>query len=347
MNELLKDLEKLSNQQEEVLRSESNKIFLDATEHVFYFSNDTNFSQSITYIESIPSKRSKDKIKVALWVGEGNLLSCLPELSKHVDLVVTLDIEEKVLEHAEFMYQLMKDNETCREFSLSYLNNNILVKKEYKVIMRNEENKNKFSVPVNKEIAVKMLLINCEMLGEKHFIESDQRYLKCRAALRKIHLSFIKLDLLDSKSVVTFKSILAKNNVEIAIINITNLQDYDANYAARSFLECKQMWVPTGKLSNSLEILGTPSQASPIILYSRLDKKCDYKKLTSCQAASVTTYIKKIQEYAREINIFSHKLIAKGQYGALFQAAKLTGKVRQVLQEEIKEFRADQAGLKI
>lgn len=321
IEKLLKDLEKFSNESKDPSFNSANKNFKQETSSPFYFSTDFHFEKSISYIENLPKIKS-DKIRVGLLLGESYFLSFLPELRKHVDIVILVDIEDRVLMNAEFLYTLMKESITCNDFALKYSSDeNIMLKKEWGIVGTEVENNKKHKLKIDKKTALSLLLANNQMLGNKHFIETDQRYLQCRSSLLDLNFAFVKLDLLDPSSISQFKAILDKHNSMITIANVNNLLDYDANYAVRDAQNQKKDWSPTGKLYSTLLMLTKGQEISPRILFSRLNKDEGYKSLTSCQANSIYDYIKLTQAYAQEINKVTFKRQSKAisQFGAVYK----------------------------
>lgn len=308
--QLLQALKSFSNKQPNASLNLANNNYVAQETVPFFVSTDFEFDQSILYLRNTAPQNCPSKTRVALLVGESNFLSILPELQKHADTVILFDIEPKILEHNQFMYQLMTENKSLQDFKCQYSEQkNPLIENKYPLTVARllkDSGINRTKTTFNQEYAKRLLMKGQSMISTDHFTASHQRYLACRRALHKMQVQFIKLDLLNTKSIDCFKRILEQHSVTITVINLSNIFDYDGNYALRNHgTQPAKTWNTTGRLYDSLERCCEVEQQL-IILYSRieLDENKRIQRLISRHAASVDEYILQTTEYSMQANKF-------------------------------------------
>ncbi|VEB35400.1 Uncharacterised protein [Legionella sainthelensi] len=174
--------------------------------------------------------------KVALLVGESNLLSLLPEIGLHADVILCNDINSDLNRYTQFLVQCLAQSSTRKEFE------------EYYKKQENGQYCNPLAYNINEEW--KKLADN--WINEKHFLSSDARFALCKEQLSKLKIVWHNANLFNTFDCLELSKILKKYQAVITLINVNNLHMYPRWY--------KEDIAPLRALLND--------SPSPIILYS-------------------------------------------------------------------------------
>lgn len=185
-----------------------------------HFSQVFPFCNEFLFLESIKKtgehrQIETTKTRAAFLIGESNFLTFLPELSCQADLLFLNDINISIKQHTRFMLDCFQSCATRAEFCEKYekLCPLIGTKDLYK-----------------KERTGRSLLKDLKELPleDKHFLFSDERYLACKEALKKLKIIESDVDMSSSENCAALAEILKKHNITISLVNLTNLHHYIA-----------------------------------------------------------------------------------------------------------------------
>lgn len=205
----------------------------------FLFSNEMNYYSILTELNAKKTTKN-NQTKVALLFGESNLISMLPELSKHVDVIITADIDKLPLKNVQLLLECLKISESPNEFKINYIKN-------FKTIPDKS--------PQDYE------LLDSELrkmsLKDYFFLDNLPRFIECKKAAEKLIFAGIQLDLLDSERCDHLSNILAEQDATIALCNFTNIHEYggkddiknSALYLLKNSPDCLVMHSDFSKLS--------------------------------------------------------------------------------------------------
>lgn len=324
LSEAKEELDRFSCQNEAEF-SKSAEVFLsNHAKKSFFMSNEDKTHQQIHSLSALPVTKRKG-FRVAILVGESSFLSMLPELKKHADVVLLVDIDKRVRAHNDFLLHTIKTSASREQFSDRYCG-----------IMTNPLTKHAY-ISIPETVSAREVLRHAlddyikranERCQQYNFLGSEERYCVCKQAAESTPIINIHLNILSEKSIVELKELLTSFNAEVTLVNVTNIQDYDANYSIHNIYSQEHgKWEPKKTLLESLSKLLTMPDDS-IILYSQLDAPADTEAtmihqliLTAKIATSLTeftkaqecykTYIQGIQEKERMLNqskflYFSH-----------------------------------------
>ena len=183
---------------------------------VYPFANELLFhKKTIPIIEKQPPIRT-DKLKVALVVGESNILSMLPELIIHADLIICADLNGAVLKHNAFMLFCLRKANTIEEFRDLYtrLHPFKTINRKDKLI---EYSGDKFYADLTDDL----------QSVEKHFLFSPERFQACKNAAEKLSFIMLVINMFNLDQCNTLSKILQEINALMVLLNLTNLQHYD------------------------------------------------------------------------------------------------------------------------
>jgi hypothetical protein len=139
-------------------------------------------------------------------------------------------------------------------------------------------------------------------LNQHHFVNSLERFNKCKAALQNLTFFSLEADVLDHELMKEFGDQLIINNTSVRIFNITNLFDYEGNYPVRQRPNENVDWQPNDNVAKSIEtIIDRPDEAT--ILYSVTAIKHHFDKLIADMAGSLSEYKALTTRYATLINV--------------------------------------------
>jgi hypothetical protein len=190
----------------------------EAPKMTYYHSNDVDFNKVMEKLrERQPT--ADDKIRVAIIVGEGHVLSMMPELAERYDLLLFLDHDTNVLRWVKAcLVEVVKKGRVLDDTI------KLLTRKLEKF---EKDQREKFSTTIlyTDSIDYQSHLI-CEMLdvGERnHFLN---RYQKTQQAIAKLQYDLIPIDLKNKVKMRELAKLLNDHNSIIQFINITNVLDY-------------------------------------------------------------------------------------------------------------------------
>ncbi len=280
------------------------------------FSNQNNYRNVLSQLKNIPSLKIFGKCNVAIMLGEGYLLSSLPELSKHVDTIILMDIDKRVLINNLFMLSCFRKANTPEEFFSLYFSDNPIINLKLSVtdfheVTASQPNETKIntvknqSTTLDKPFLLKIFRSGVHILDADHFLD-PQRFIQCKAALEKLTFFSLEADVLDEELMKELSAQLITHNVRVRIFNITNLFDYEGNYPVRERRNKEINWQPGNKVAMSLaSIIDRPDDA--VILYSVTAIEHKFDRLVADMACSLTEYQALCSQYAAMINT-GHKI---------------------------------------
>jgi hypothetical protein len=192
----------------------------------FIFSNEKDVDLTLDKIaksRKIVSFMSEPKFRIAFLVGESSILSSLPEISRHCNLIVINDLNPNVLSHVEFQVMLLRTCENRSAFETQYFSNqNPIYKKKFQN---------------NRKTLYEAFNDRKTHLGKKHFLASEKRYQECRSALSQLDISITSIDMFSKEEIQELAQALTTNKAIISILNVTNLYEYDISYPRKSDIE--------------------------------------------------------------------------------------------------------------
>ena len=184
------------------------KVRREPTSHVH--KNDKGYGYIISEITE--DSVSSEKTKVGLVVGNGAILSSLPNIP--ADIIVLTDYNPFIQEWTHFSSEALLRAETTDEYRQSvYSEQNPLYKELQERGVRPEAG-------LEAEIAD---------LGEQHFLASETRFRECKQALQRKQLLDFAVDLTDRSTLQGFSDTLERNNAEITFANMTNVWEHAGN----------------------------------------------------------------------------------------------------------------------
>jgi hypothetical protein len=160
-------------------------------------------------------RHKQQKKKVALVVGNGNIISLLDQLP--VEAVLLLDIEPALHCFVWYVRSLVLAVEEIKNFEEVRAE---LIQKMADFCYEEKGSANRKPL-INKEI---------KYVGQLHFLANEKRFRSCQKALKTKPLLPVNIDIFDSEQMEDFSSLLQKN-MKVNFINFTNVADYDYHRA--------------------------------------------------------------------------------------------------------------------
>ena len=151
------------------------------------------------------------KPNLGVVVGNGYIFSLLDQIP--ADDILLMDIEPLV---HYFIFCIRKLILGCDESSTNF--------DDIKQNLIDEINTLEFLIMKSNNRTV---LKELALLGDKHFLSSKERFVKCKQALRNKDLIPIKLNMFDIDEMKNVGDFLLETGCEISFMNLTNLIDYD------------------------------------------------------------------------------------------------------------------------
>ena len=188
------------------------EYLLQATEDscdLFPFSNEFGWDIIVPQIYgNLPS----DTLNVALFFGESNYLSILPELLNY-DLIILADINPHLHTHTAFLFKCLLSTNNPKEFINLYEKENPLSDYEGTSLWRLRKD----------------LLGRKEALNEYHFLSSQDRFEACKNTAKEISIVNIYLNLFSIHGCYQLKTTLDEYQAKLQLCNFTNIHQYDLN----------------------------------------------------------------------------------------------------------------------
>ncbi|RDI48847.1 hypothetical protein [Aquicella lusitana] len=206
----------------------------DITQRFYPFSNEYDFNLTLEKMDALKPHQTS-KLRIAILTGESNILSILPELSQHADLVICNDIDYRVHEHISYMRQCMMKADSRSQFNELYFDGTPLLP------ARN----------FNRQLIQRDLDYYAERLGERYFLYSDQRFVNAKSVLAQLNFAYTNIDMFDVEQVSLLVNFMKDKNACVTLLNVTNLHEYNSE----------------NRLQNTIEMLFADNP-DPILLYS-------------------------------------------------------------------------------
>lgn len=206
-----------------------NKSFpIDYSSHfqVYPFSNEHQYSKVLEQLKNSTNIFPRDKIRVALLFGESNFLSILPEISKHVDLIILADIEAKQHQHTKHLLECLSKSNTPDEFKNNYINNNPLAN----LAIKDDDNVSVLTIQLLIDMLTGKLGATKLSLQDYHFLNSLERFNECKMVSNQVKFAHMHFNLLDKNQCKLFSELLINFNAILTFCNLTNIHDYDNEY---------------------------------------------------------------------------------------------------------------------
>lgn len=186
---------------------------------LFPFSNEKGKKKVIQFLQSItPAKSKESLIRVAILFGESDFLSKLPELSLHADIIFLADINPDIHKHTRHLLNCLLSAENPKEFDELYCKNNPI-----------ENKRTAASGAINGKMDGLMRCLHNRKLtlGEYHFLQTQERFEKCREAAKKLGFINGDLNLMDVEQCYKLACLLKSKSAIISVCNLTNIHQYD------------------------------------------------------------------------------------------------------------------------
>lgn len=261
------------------------------------FSNQWAFTQVLADLSALPCLKIPGKQNIAIILGESYFLSSLPELAKHVDTIIFVDMDEKVLINNMNMLACFKRASTPANFSDLYLTDeNPIVRMQIEVnsfTTGNLSQITKVNNPTPVRIGVNELTAlmetGLEQIKKYHFLSSVKRFDHCKQAAQKMTFYCLKADILNEQFMQEIGNLFVENGISIRVFNITNLFDYEGNFPSRERQSHNENWRPGTKLLDCLNaIIDRPERIA--ILYAVTAIEYQFDRLVAGMAHSLPEY---------------------------------------------------------
>lgn len=243
--------------------------------------------------------------RVAFLTGESFCLSMLPELKLHANIVVFNDLDPLVINNIRFMIHCLRHASNTEEFEALYYDpeHNPILKKRIQIngVHMLSSCGTMLNIPcsaliVNDQLLKQLLNSQYILLGNSHFLASDERFQACRQALSELQFTYTHIDLFKPAQVQRFTNYIKDEDYQITLCNVTNLFEYDADFALRDCQEHHKKWQCRGKLFNCLEILLSAPEDT-LILHGHMDPHVNYRNLTSALAIGMGDFKEQCQSH--------------------------------------------------
>lgn len=132
--------------------------------------------------------------RVALLVGESNLLSILPEVGLHADIILCNDINSDLNRYTQFLVQCLVQSSTRKDFEEHY---------------KKHEN-GRYCNPLSDRLNIDEQWENLtnNWIFEKHFLASDERFALCKEQLSKLKIVWHNANLFNTSDCLELSKIL-------------------------------------------------------------------------------------------------------------------------------------------
>lgn len=172
------------------------------TEHVH--KNDEGYGHILREISD--SDVESEKTRVGIVVGNGAILSSLPEIP--ADVIIMIDYNPFIHRWTQFTQRVLAGSSSIDAYKEKvYGQQNPLYSESYKEGLERE----------------------MADLGEKHFLSSEDRFQKCKDTLARKKLLMGTLDLRNVDALRSLAEALTKDNSEITFANFTNVWEHAGN----------------------------------------------------------------------------------------------------------------------
>jgi len=177
-------------------------------EHVH--KNDAGYGHIIGQIHDSDIK--SDKLRVGLIVGNGAILSSLPDVP--TDIVIMSDYNPFIHEWTRFTAEALEQSESIEDFRRRvYSEENPLYSELLKQGAKPDEG----------------LQREMQDLGQKHFLSSEKRFQECKEAVGKKQLLMAAVDLRDQTYLARLAEGMKEQNAEVTFANLTNVWEHAGN----------------------------------------------------------------------------------------------------------------------
>lgn len=260
-----------------------------------FLSNELDVAEVQHYLAKLPTRLTPNELQIGILTGEAYCLSRLPELAKHVDIVLIADLQSMIHRHVEYMLKCMKAAPNREAFMLAYLSDdNPIIKQRYpsmplRTLDGESITSTTISEVVDKTILEMMLRAGTAGLQDLHFLSSEQRYQQCYAACQTLPVWNLTWDWTNPSSAKKLMEQLDGLPVKFEFCHVSNVDDYDGNIPLRSIFEKLQLWKPNGNVARVLVQL-FQNQPQPIINLSYCLAKTEFKHLHSKIALSMKDF---------------------------------------------------------
>lgn len=147
-----------------------------------------------------------EKTRVGIVVGNGAILSSLPEIP--ADVVIMSDYNPFIHQWTQYTEKALTESGSIEEYMKKvYDQQNPLYSESYKEGLERE----------------------MADLGERHFLSSEDRFQKCKEALERKKLVMGALDLRSVEALRSLAEALTQDNSEITFANLTNVWEHAGN----------------------------------------------------------------------------------------------------------------------
>lgn len=272
------------------------------------FSNNFDFEIPHDSLLNMPSMKIAGKENMAVLLGESYFPSIAPMLIQHVNKVLCIDKDERVLNHNKYMLECIKDSNTIDEFLdlLVHPDNPILkmkltLQETAKMFTPQDLKIKQAPCYLDAKVLQELIASHQYMIPNLFFLKSESRFQECKAAIQQLQFYFLESDLLDTALMANLGSNLLDIGVNITLCNVTNLFDYDGNFALRNRQTQTSDWKTTGKLYDSLANLLARPEDTPI-LFSHMDPTKKLSVLTATIAFGLEKYKQATENFALLLN---------------------------------------------
>lgn len=314
------------------------------------FSNEWGTQETIAALaQQKPIENKAGLCRVAVLVSESNLIHMLPELSRHVDLVILADFDTLVLKNIQYQLLCLRGAQKQEDFLDKYIfeqSNPILAAKLKVRFYKANEPKptpGKFTEKqlsemtpernMDKESLCGLMAEQTLRLGEYSVYDNEARFHACQAAAKKLQFVCAPGNWLDKEFMTRLRSVLfdgSGNQVGmISVMNVSNIHHYDGPFPLLKIKDLQTVpWVSHNKLIPNFEVLLAGQQAQPCILYSKYGYDAHGKTimerrstLRSQLAIGLTQFKEAIIKDCTTIIDEYGSALQKSSKSAMFQAA--------------------------
>lgn len=287
----------------------NNPLFMPFAKVPHFLSNEMDVELGQRELEKLPARRTDDVVSVAILTGEAYVLSRLPELAKHVDVVLLADINPHLHAHTAFLVRTMKNASTRTEFQQAYLDEaeNPILRAQFKstsivtTSAQGERLNENHATVINVQMLAALLESMKQTLPGLCFLHSDERYQVCRQALLSMHVCNLCWDWLASQTAEQFMKRLGDMPVRFEFCHVSNVPDYDGNFPLRDLLKKDQRWYYQGHVTESLKNLLVHSPQA-LIQFSRDFRVTHHNHLHALTVKSLDEFSQLCHLRQREAN---------------------------------------------
>lgn len=196
----------------------------------FPFCNENGLDVTLKNINNAFLNNTYTNDTAVLLIGESCFTSLFRVLPEHIKYIILGDFEPNISKHNMHILKCLKEANSVEEFKKLYHQDNPVYNLSiyhYMDAFLAESttcryNSKIFDGCINSQLEY--------TLRDMHFLSSDSIFLECKKAAERFEIICISIDLLNTTHCLKLAEILYANKTELALCNVTNIHDYDAEH---------------------------------------------------------------------------------------------------------------------